>query len=43
MAVALDSICNAFLFNWLEAPGQQPYPEDPDIILKIFFEGLLDP
>lgn len=43
MAVALDSICNAFLFNWLEKPGQQPYPEDPDIILKIFFEGLLDP
>ena len=43
MALALDSICNAFLFNWLETPGQQPYPEDPDIILKIFFEGLLDP
>jgi TetR/AcrR family transcriptional regulator len=43
LAVALDSLCNAFLFLWLEAPGQHPYPEDPDIILNILFKGLVVP
>ena len=43
LAVALDSLCNAFLFLWLEAPERHPYPEDPDIILNIFFKGLVDP
>jgi TetR/AcrR family transcriptional regulator len=42
LAVALDSITNAFLYLWLEAPKQHPYPEDPDIILNILFKGLVD-
>jgi hypothetical protein len=41
MAVAMDSLCNAFLTNWLE--GRDSYPESPDIILNIFFQGLLVP
>jgi len=43
LAVALDSLCNAFLFLWLEAPERHPYPEDPDVILNILFKGLVDP
>ncbi len=43
LAVALDSLCNAFLFLWLEAPDRHPYPEDPDVILNILFKGLVDP
>jgi len=43
LAVALDSLCNAFLFLWLEAPEQHPYPEDPDVILNIIFKGLVGP
>ena len=43
LAVALDSICNAFLFLWLESPERHPYPKDPDIILNILFSGLVDP
>jgi TetR/AcrR family transcriptional regulator len=35
MAVAMDSLCNAFLSNWLE--GRDSYPESPDVILNIFF------
>jgi len=42
LAVALDSIISAFLFLWLEAPDQHPYPKDPDVILNILFKGLLD-
>jgi len=40
LAVALDSVVDAFLLLWLEAPERHPYPEDPDIILDIFFKGL---
>jgi TetR/AcrR family transcriptional regulator len=43
LAVALDSLTNAFLFLWLEAPERHPYPEEPDNILKILFKGLLEP
>lgn len=43
LAVALDSLCNAFLFLWLEAPESHPYPQDPDVILNILFKGLLEP
>jgi AcrR family transcriptional regulator len=43
LAVALDSLTNAFLFLWLEAPNRHPYPEDPDTILDILFKGLVDP
>ena len=42
LAVALDSLCNAFLFLWLESPDQHPYPEDPDVMLNILFKGLID-
>jgi TetR/AcrR family transcriptional regulator len=43
LAVALDSITNAFLFLWLEAPERHPYPEDPDVILNILLNGLVAP
>jgi len=42
LAIALDSICNAFLFNWLQSPELQPYPEDPDTILNMLFKGLIE-
>lgn len=42
LAIALDSLINAFLFLWLEAPEQHPYPKDPDSILNILFKGLID-
>ena len=43
LAVALDSVVNSFLLLWLDAPERNPYPEDPDAILDIFFKGLIDP
>lgn len=43
LALALDSLCNTFLFLWLEAPDSHPYPKDPDVILDILFKGLLEP
>lgn len=43
LAVAIDSLTNAFLFLWLEAPERYPYPDDPDVILNILFKGLVDP
>jgi TetR/AcrR family transcriptional regulator len=43
LAVALDSVLDASLLLWLDAPERHPYPEDPDTILNIFFRGLLDP
>ncbi len=43
LAVALDNVCNGFLFLWLEAPEQNPYPKNPDVILNIFFKGLIGP
>jgi len=43
LAISLDSLCNAFLFLWLEAPERHSYPEDPDVILNILFKGLLNP
>ena len=43
LAVALDSLCNAFLFLWLELPERHLYPVDPDVILNILFKGLVDP
>jgi len=43
LALALDSLANAFLFLWLESPDRCPYPQDPDVILNILFKGLLDP
>lgn len=43
LAIALDSLCNAFLYRWLEAPERHPYPENPDVILDILFKGLVAP
>jgi TetR/AcrR family transcriptional regulator len=43
LAIALDSLTNAFLFLWLNAPERHPYPEDPDTILDILFKGLVGP
>jgi TetR/AcrR family transcriptional regulator len=42
LAVALDSIIDAFLLLWLDTPERHPYPENPDAILDIFFKGLVD-
>ncbi len=42
LAVALDGISNAFLFQWLKDPDLYPYPVDPDVILNILFRGLVD-
>jgi AcrR family transcriptional regulator len=42
LAVALDSVVDAFLLLWLRAPERHPYPEDPDVILDIFFKGLIE-
>ncbi|MCD6388519.1 MAG: TetR/AcrR family transcriptional regulator [Desulfobulbaceae bacterium] len=41
LAVSLDSLTNAFLHLWLEAPDEHPYPDDPDVILNIICKGLL--
>ncbi len=41
LAVSLDSLTNAFLHLWLEAPEQHPYPDDPDAIVNILCKGLL--
>jgi len=43
LAAALDSIIDASLLLWLDAPERFPYPENPDAILDIFFQGLLEP
>jgi TetR/AcrR family transcriptional regulator len=43
LAVALDSVIDASLLLWLDAPERHPYPEDPDAILDIFFKGLVEP
>jgi TetR/AcrR family transcriptional regulator len=43
LAVALDSVVDAFLLLWLDAPERHPFPDDPDTILDIFFRGLLGP
>ncbi len=42
LAVALDSILDAFLILWLDEPDKHPYPENPDLILDIFFKGLIE-
>jgi TetR/AcrR family transcriptional regulator len=42
LAVALDSVLDASLLLWLDAPERHPYPENPDAILDIFFKGLME-
>jgi TetR/AcrR family transcriptional regulator len=41
LAVALDTVVNAFLLLWIEAPERHPFPDSPDAILDIFFRGLI--
>ena len=41
LAVALDSLTNAILIGCLEDPKNMPYPQDPDVLLNIFFKRLL--
>ena len=43
LAVALDSVVDAFLLLWLDAPERHPFSEDSDTILDIFLKGLVDP
>jgi TetR/AcrR family transcriptional regulator len=43
LAVALDSVVDASLLLWIDAPERHPFPEDPDTILNIFFKGLIEP
>lgn len=43
LAVAFDSTIISFLLLWLDAPERYPYPENPDDILNIFFQGLVNP
>ncbi len=42
LAAALDSIIDASLLLWLDAPERFPHPENQDAILDIFFRGLLE-
>jgi TetR/AcrR family transcriptional regulator len=42
LAAALDSAIDASLLLWHDAPEHFPYPENPDVILDIFFQGLLE-
>jgi AcrR family transcriptional regulator len=41
LAVALDSVIDSFMLLWLDAPERHPFPDDPNVILNIFFEGLI--
>ena len=43
LAVALDSVIDSFLLHWVASPERHSYPEDPDVILNIFFKGLIPP
>jgi len=41
LAIAVDSFTNAILLGCLEDPENRSYPQDPDVLLNIFFKGLL--
>ena len=41
LAIAIDSLTNAVLIGCLEDPESRSYPQDPDVLLNIFFKGLL--
>lgn len=43
LAAAFDSVLDTSLLLWLDAPERFPYAENPDAILDIFFQGLLEP
>ena len=42
LAVALDSAIDASLLLWLDAPERHPFPAEPEVILDIFFKGLVE-
>jgi len=42
LAAALDSIIDASLLLWLDAPERFPNLESPDAVLDIFFKGLIE-
>jgi len=41
LAIVLEAISNALLFEWVEDQDVSPYPEDENEILKLLFEPLL--
>jgi len=41
LAVAVESLTNAFFLLWLESPERHPYPDNPDTIFDILFKGLI--
>ena len=41
LAVAIDSLTNAFLLLWLDNPEKHPYSENVDTMMKIFFENIM--
>lgn len=41
LAVALDALSTALLFEWVEDPERNPYPGDEDYMLSFLFEPLL--
>jgi TetR/AcrR family transcriptional regulator len=43
LAAALDSVLDTSFLLWLDDPARFPFPENPDAILNIFFQGLLEP
>lgn len=43
LAVALDSVLDAFLLLCLDAPESRQYPKNAEVILDIFFRGLAEP
>jgi TetR/AcrR family transcriptional regulator len=41
LALAFDSLVNAFHLHWIQAADQDLKPEDSETILNIFFQGLV--
>jgi AcrR family transcriptional regulator len=41
LAVALDTVVNAFLLLWIEAPERHPYQDSENAVLDIIFGGLI--
>lgn len=41
LAVSLHSLCNEFLFLWLENPEKHSYPKNSDETLNILFKSLV--
>ncbi len=42
LAVALDSLTTALLFEWVEDPENNPYPGDQDYMLSFLLESVLE-